>query len=475
MDKNAKFLSAKTHQPISKDFFVNEDFYIEVPEKPVNQYVGLKYSTEYAVFYFYRLEYAPMIYRPVQNLIRADIEEVKGIEWYLIDEDGTSTPAKEEMIEIPVAKHWKDDEGKIDSIHVSLLSEGHILAQQTLRRENEWKTSFFVPLKDVNGHEISYDIVEAPVPEGYKSEVTGNTTDGFTITNTKVVPEVPSDPTPPGDSTPPSKPTPPDDSTPPSRPIHKEPKSDRPSKDPDLLSITVVKKWTLDDGGRAASVVTAVLMKDGVEWKTAELNEANGWTYTWNDLSRNHTWTVAEKAVPDGFTSSVTRNGSRFIITNDDMPKPPVPVPASAIVTKQWITDNGGIAGSSATVVLMKDGMVEDTVVLTHENNWTYSWSGLDGNCTWTVDEVNVPAGFQHSVMEENGVFTVTNDDVPTVPDTPDRPDASDKPESPDHVPKTHDNSRVLMWLMLSFGFTSGGVILLIFRKRSPSHRMKGN
>ena len=96
-----------------------------------------------------------------------------------------------------------------------------------------------------------------------------------------------------------------------------------PGPDPDSVDIAVQKVWKLDDGGKAADAVTAVLLRDGKEYQRVELNEQNGWTYTWTGLSDKYTWSVSEVNVPDGFTMKVEQNGNVWTITNDDKPITP--------------------------------------------------------------------------------------------------------------------------------------------------------
>ena len=94
----------------------------------------------------------------------------------------------------------------------------------------------------------------------------------------------------------------------------------------DDVDVSVKKVWKLDDGGKAADAVTAVLLRDGKEYQRVELNEQNGWTYTWTGLSDKYTWSVSEVNVPDGFTMKVEQNGNVWTITNDDKPiTPPDP------------------------------------------------------------------------------------------------------------------------------------------------------
>ena len=87
----------------------------------------------------------------------------------------------------------------------------------------------------------------------------------------------------------------------------------------DTISVTVKKVWKLNDGGKATDSVTVALYKNGNMDRTAVLNDANRWTYTWDDLSAKDTWTVEEPEVPNGFKAVVERKGSVFTITNDDI------------------------------------------------------------------------------------------------------------------------------------------------------------
>ncbi len=248
-----------------------------------------------------------------------------------------------------------------------------------------------------------------------------------------------------------------------------EPKPETPPK-PSLVSITASKVWRLDDGGEQASSVIATLMKDGVEWDTAELSAANKWTHTWRNLSKDADWTIEEKNVPEGFISTVTGDGRNFVITNDDVPKKSEPV--SVTVAKRWITDDGGVVSPFVSVVLLKDGQVEDTVFLSQENEWSYSWSGLDADHVWMVDEIDVPAGFQHSVTGENGVFTIVNDDVSTDCDIVEKFEPSNKVNAPiefkatKRIPQTNDKVGGFAWVMLALGVAGGATGLLLWRKK---------
>lgn len=83
-------------------------------------------------------------------------------------------------------------------------------------------------------------------------------------------------------------------------------------------------------------------------------------------------------------------------------PQPDQPDDEKLTVKKVW---RGGSdhRPESVTVQLLRDGEVFDTVVLSQENGWRYSWEGLDSSFRWTVVEAQV--GGLH-----RGVFHSGND-----------------------------------------------------------------
>lgn len=174
-------------------------------------------------------------------------------------------------------------------------------------------------------------------------------------------------------------------------------------------------------------------MRDGEPFgDPVTLNDANDWSYAWNDLESGHNWTVVELNVPDGFKATVSQSGDTFTIINDDTTEETTEIRAN----KEWTIDNGGTRADSVTVQLYCDGQPwGDPVTLSDSNDWTTLWEELPVGHSWSVVEINVPAGFTSSVTQEDGVITITNDDIPTdIPD-PERPDPDPddpEPEDPD-------------------------------------------
>ena len=159
------------------------------------------------------------------------------------------------------------------------------------------------------------------------------------------------------------------------------------------VSVRVEKQWILDDGGTLPDSVTVTLLRGGKPYKTAVLSAENGWAHTWTGLPRGDTWTVEETDVPAGFTASVRSSDRTFTIVNDDIPEEETTA-VRVDVEKQWILDDGREMPERVTAVLLRDGAPYETVTLSAENGWQYSWTGLDAAHIWTVEERDVPAGF---------------------------------------------------------------------------------
>ena len=135
----------------------------------------------------------------------------------------------------------------------------------------------------------------------------------------------------------------------------------------------------------------------------------------------------------------------------------PSPSYTRLTVKKEWILDDGGEAPVSVTGELLLNNRVHEKVTLDEDNDWSHTWTRLDGRYNWKVQEADVPDGFTAEVSRRGTIWTITNDDIPEdpetppeepdepdtpeVPDTPDEPDVPDTPDTPDEpdVPDTPD------------------------------------
>lgn len=277
----------------------------------------------------------------------------------------TRTP---KAVEITVTKAWNHNGGKNlpESIQVTLYADGEAKETVTLNEANGW-THTWTGLTDVS----VWSVDEVEVPAGYTKTVK---VDGckFTITNTRTI---------------------------------------------NPVEVSVTKNWVASEGVVHPESIEAVLLRDGKEFKTVKLSAENSWTYKWTGLTDEYTWSVDEKAVPDGYTKNVTNRDNDFTITNTRNFKN-----IDVSVEKVWYGANV-THPTSVQVTLYRDGAVYDTVKLDASNGWKHVWKDLTDEFVWTVDEPSVPRGYTKEVKNLGGyVFQITNthEDIPKTGDNTD-------------------------------------------------------
>ena len=277
----------------------------------------------------------------------------------------THTPA---TISKSVTKQWADNDNqdgiRPTSIKVNLLANGKVVKTLTLSATNNWTATVNGLAQKANGQDIKYAWQEADVPAGYQATV-----DGDTITNTHT---------------------------------------------PATIAKTVTKQWVDNDNqdGIRPTEITVNLLANGKVVKTLTLSAANNWTATVNNLAQkakgqdiDYTWQEAD--VPAGYQATVDGD----MITNTH-----TPATTSLTVNKVWNDANNqdGLRPTSIKVNLLANGQVVKTVELTADGNWTAAWTDLPvyqagKKITYTVEEANVPAGYQATVNGD----TITNTHTP--------------------------------------------------------------
>lgn len=83
-------------------------------------------------------------------------------------------------------------------------------------------------------------------------------------------------------------------------------------------------------------------------------------------------------------------------------------------VKKVWKADSQNVRPSSIQVQLMQTDTnghtsVVDTKTLNKENNWSYQWSHLSKDMSWSVLEKNVPSGYTESSIRQKDTIVLTN------------------------------------------------------------------
>lgn len=95
-------------------------------------------------------------------------------------------------------------------------------------------------------------------------------------------------------------------------------------------------------------------------------------------------------------------------------------------VRKVWSDGNANHDQDSITVNLLKDGEVEASQELNAENGWAYTFDRLAEGYTWTVEEADVPEGYEVSYDTVGTTTTITN----TKKEAP-APEPDPEPEEP--------------------------------------------
>lgn len=187
--------------------------------------------------------------------------------------------------------------------------------------------------------------------------------------------------------------------------------------------------FTLKDGESK----TGRSLPAGISFTVEESDNA-GYTVTVNGSSQ----ATATGSIVANTTAKAAFNNHKEDLTPDENTM-------EVTVMKVWDDNDGENRPSSVEVQLYKDGEAcGEPVVLNAENGWMHTWAQLDSKALWTVDEVNVPAGYRKTVTHSGGNWTITNtpdapDDTPNTPDTP-----------PTQPPLTGDDSQIGLWTALA-------------------------
>lgn len=123
-------------------------------------------------------------------------------------------------------------------------------------------------------------------------------------------------------------------------------------------------------------------------------------------------------------------------------------------VLKLWKGDNGSLTRpATVEIEIFRNGTSYQTVTLSEDNRWTYTWSAKNDGSDWKVIERNIPQGYTMTIEERQTSFVLTN--------TLDR----DVPYNPD-APQTGDTANVMLYFILMIVSGSMLIILGITRKR---------
>ncbi len=114
-------------------------------------------------------------------------------------------------------------------------------------------------------------------------------------------------------------------------------------------------------------------------------------------------------------------------------------------VKKVWVSRGNMMHPESVEVALYRDGEIYETVKLSKDNNWTYTWTVTEEH-EWSVDEPTVPTGYVKDVQVKDNVYTITN--------------------THRDIPNTGDNSNLLLLTVLVAMSAMGMVTVTIAGKK---------
>ena len=118
-------------------------------------------------------------------------------------------------------------------------------------------------------------------------------------------------------------------------------------------------------------------------------------------------------------------------------------------VLKLWKGDQWtGGRPQQIEVEIFRDGTAVETVQLSEDNQWSYSWTAKDDGASWSVVERNIPEGYAMTLEERGTSFILTN----TRMSDPDMP--------PVEPPRTGDTSNMLLYAVLMF--VSGTMLIAL-------------
>ena len=306
-------------------------------------------------------EYAP---NGTKYTYQVQEQDLNGYRSEIVDNGGSFTiiNTNTETIDIPVVKQWIGPPA--EDVEIRLYSNGEKIDSVVLSDANQWQHTFTgLPKYDANsGAEIPYDIVEATTKD-FHSRQEGDFRTGFTVYNYNT----------------------------------------------ETVDIPVTKQWV---GPQQASV-DVQLMADNQTADTITLSAANNWSHVFTGLPKydetdGHEieYTVEETPIENYKVEIAGDAQNGFSIINTNIETISIPV------QKQWV----GTPTDYVDIQLMADGTMVDTISLSADNDWAYTFTELpkydetDGHeIEYTVEETAVE-GYTTGISGTAGSgFTITN------------------------------------------------------------------
>jgi hypothetical protein len=179
--------------------------------------------------------------------------------------------------------------------------------------------------------------------------------------------------------------------------------------------------------------------------------------------------TLYEVIEQDSEDYTVTSSNSKGVITENQAAMvsfinhktTPGSETTSVSVNKIWDDQNNANQKrpNAVKVQLCKDGVAYgDPVSLNEGTQWAYTWSDLSIDSLWTVQEIEIPDGYQAKITQDQTNFTITN----TLSLSP----------APTPAPPTGDRAKLTLWISL-MGIAATGFIIALFAKKRKQNTIK--
>ena len=334
------------------------------------------------------------------------------------------------VTQVKVTKKWADannqDGLRPKEIQVQLYAGDQEVGEKVvLSSDNKWTHTFTKLPEKANGEIIHYSVKEVVVPKGYTVTEERQEKGDLVLTNTHT---------------------------------------------PSTVDIPVMKIWADNDNqdGLRPAKITVNLYANGEKVAHKDITSETDWRETFTGLpefkdGKKIVYTLQEERV-ENYSPSIDQES--YTITNTHTPGK-----TTLSVTKQWDDqeDKDGLRPKSVKVQLYADGKKSGEVIeLSAENKWTHTFADLDKNVkgkavTYTVEEVDVPTGYQVTKTEDGqGNVVLTNKHEPTEPVTPE----PKKPGKKVGILPSTGTTISLISLVLAFVVASGAAYLLKKKKK---------
>lgn len=304
-----------------------------------------------------------------------------------------------ETVNINVNKIWDDTDHETvrpESVKVKLFRNGVQIGFIEVNESNEWKSVVEgLPKYDDDGNVYKYEIKEVTgIWSKYDSTISDNGDNSFTIIN-KYNPKTP-------------------------------------SVTPEWATVKIQAQKTVDGdkplGGEYrfvlkdnnGNIVQTVNNNEGaVTFDTLTFYKAGIYTYTISELKGNNPdmvydtseYKVIINVTGEGisYKASVTyeKDGKAYVLPVFNNLTEQKEDTISVYVNKLWKGD----AETKVKVQLYKDGkQFGEPVVLDDSNNWEYTWTQLNKDAVWTVNETDIPEGYMKKITHIGNNWTIVNE-----------------------------------------------------------------